>query len=118
MNYLGDVVGRTAELAAIDEFLDSLVDGPNALVLEGDAGVGKSTLLQAALEEAHRRGATVLVCTGTPLDTSLPYRALANLFDSVDVDAFATLPPPQRDALDHALLQGSADADPRAVATA
>jgi DNA-binding CsgD family transcriptional regulator len=118
MNYLADVVGRTAELAAIDELLDSLVDGPSALVLEGDAGVGKSTLLQAAIEEARRRDATVLLAVATPADASLPYHALANLFETIDRDALDTLPPPQRDAFDQALLQGSADADPRAVATA
>src|SRR3954469_4754041 len=118
MNYLADVVGRTAELAAIDELLDSLVDGPSALVLEGGTGVGKSTLLQAAIEEARRREATVLLSVATPADASLPYHALANLFETVDREALETLPPPQRDAFDQALLQGSAEADPRAVATA
>src|SRR5689334_9293551 len=118
MNYLADVVGRTAELAAIDELLDSLVDGPSAMVLEGDAGVGKSTLLSAAVDEARRRGASVLTCVTTPTDTSLPYHALANLFEEVGRESVETLPPPQRDAFDQALLQGSADADPRAVATA
>jgi len=118
MNYLADVVGRTAELAAIDEFLNSLVDGPFAVVLEGDAGVGKTTLLEAAIDEAERRGATVLSCVTSLTDASLPYHALANLFEKVDREALETLPPPQRDAYDRALLQGSADADPRAVATA
>src|SRR5256714_10351091 len=118
MNYLADVVGRTAELAAIDELLDSLVDGPSALVLEGGTGVGKSTLLQAAIEEARRREATVLLSVATPADTSRPYHALANLFETVNREALETLPPPQRDAFDQALLQGSAEADPRAVATA
>src|SRR6185503_18064003 len=42
---LTNVIGRTTELAAIDDFLDSLEDGPAALVLEGDRGIGKTTLV-------------------------------------------------------------------------
>jgi Cdc6-like AAA superfamily ATPase len=41
-------VGRDEELAAIEEFLVSVSDGPGALVLEGEAGVGKTVLWRRA----------------------------------------------------------------------
>jgi MoxR-like ATPase len=50
------VAGRAAELAAVDELLDALVAGPAALVLEGEPGIGKTTLWQAAVEQARAGG--------------------------------------------------------------
>jgi hypothetical protein len=121
MNYLGEVVGRTAELTAIDEFLDALDDGPTALVLEGEPGVGKTILLQAAVNEAERRGARVLSFVASPSEARLPYAALAKLLGGLEGELLNALPPPQRDALDAALLDAGTrlpDPDPRAVATA
>ena len=120
MNVLTNVIGRTAELAAIDDFLDSLEDGPAALVLEGDRGIGKTTLVRAAVEAAHRRDAQVLWCAASESHPRLSYAALGDLLARIDNDVVGALPPPQRDALDAALHGGSRppDADPRAVATA
>ena len=57
------IVGRDAELAAIARFLDG---GPGqtayALLLEGDLGIGKSTVLGASLELARERQYRVLAC--------------------------------------------------------
>src|ERR671911_2813240 len=53
------IVGRTDELVALHEFLDHPPQGPGALVLEGIAGIGKSTLWSAALGEAHLAGHSV-----------------------------------------------------------
>ncbi|MDL5159585.1 AAA family ATPase [Actinomycetospora termitidis] len=53
-----DVVGRGAPLATIREALDDTRSG-RIVVVAGEAGIGKSTLLRAALEEAARRGGTV-----------------------------------------------------------
>ena len=39
-----EILGRDAELAAIASWLDRLMAGPVALVLEGEAGIGKTTL--------------------------------------------------------------------------
>src|SRR5262245_40185496 len=57
---LPEVVGRDEELAAIAAFLDG--DLPAALVLAGEAGIGKTTLWRAGLQEARERAMTVLVC--------------------------------------------------------
>jgi predicted ATP-dependent serine protease len=60
-----DVVGREEELAALDAFVGRAEGGPAALVLEGEAGIGKSTLWLAGVEHARTRGWRVLsVSTG------------------------------------------------------
>lgn len=46
------VVGRTAELVVIDEFLTAVQAGPSALVLEEEPRIGKTTLWQATTETA------------------------------------------------------------------
>jgi predicted ATPase len=42
-----EVVGREAELASIRAFVERSDEGSAALVLEGEAGIGKSTLHEA-----------------------------------------------------------------------
>src|SRR3954454_3055514 len=96
------VVGREAELAAVDEFLDG--DG-RALALLGAPGIGKSTIWREAVERAGARGAIVLVERPAELEPSLSSAALAVLTSAVPQEVFAGLPPPQRRALDVALLQ-------------
>ena len=115
------VIGRTGELEAIERFLDALAGGPAVLVLEGEPGIGKTTLVRAGVEAAHGRGARVLLCVASGSETRLAYAALADLLGVVDGDAVERLPAPQRAALDAALLRsgpGATDVDPRAVATA
>jgi DNA-binding CsgD family transcriptional regulator/tetratricopeptide (TPR) repeat protein len=60
-------VGRAAELAALDEALDSAAQGHTTTVLiGGDAGVGKSRLLNTWNERARERGARI--AAGSCLD--------------------------------------------------
>ena len=47
------VVGRDAELAATRAFLNSVADGPQALLIEGEAGIGKTALWRAATAQAR-----------------------------------------------------------------
>lgn len=115
------VVGRATELDAIDRFLDSVAEGPASLLLEGEPGIGKTTLVLAGVEAARRRGARVLWCAGSSADARLSHAALADLLRDVDDGAIEALPPPQREALNAALLRAEPDTDvidPRAVATA
>ena len=53
----GDVLGREQELGSVYAFLDRPVEAPAALVLEGEAGIGKSTLWLAGVERARARAA-------------------------------------------------------------
>jgi DNA-binding CsgD family transcriptional regulator len=54
----GSVVGRTAELAAIESELESARRGLSAVTLEGEPGIGKTRLLLAATQLAEERGFT------------------------------------------------------------
>jgi DNA-binding NarL/FixJ family response regulator len=114
------VVGRASELAAIGAFLDSAADGPGALLIAGEPGIGKTTLWRESVREAGARSAAVLACAPGELETRLTYSALGDLFDAVPAEALAWLSRPHRHALDHALLRDTAGAPPdqRAVAVA
>jgi predicted ATPase len=54
-----EIVGRDEELGSVHTFIDDVRDGPAALVLEGEAGIGKSTLWLAGVEHACALGVRV-----------------------------------------------------------
>jgi hypothetical protein len=56
------IVGREGELARVESFVGSVSEGPSALLLEGAAGIGKTTLWQAGVSVARARGHWVLAC--------------------------------------------------------
>ncbi|MGH3133696.1 MAG: AAA family ATPase, partial [Gaiellaceae bacterium] len=98
------VVGREAELASIRDFVDRVYDGAAALVLQGEAGVGKTTLLEAGVEHAAERGSRVLRARPTESETALSFAAIGDLLDPVLEEALAALPAAQRRALARALV--------------
>ena len=113
--------GRDGELEAVARFLDGVPSDPSALVLEGSAGIGKTTLWQAAMERAATRGYIIVACRAVESETKLALAALADLLAELADDLLARLPTPQRHALEVALLRRAADAPPRyprALATA
>jgi hypothetical protein len=56
------VFGRDGELATVERFLDGVPSSPSALLLEGSAGIGKTTLWQAATQRATAGGYATLCC--------------------------------------------------------
>ena len=56
------ILGRDAELAQVTYFLESVSGRPSALILEGTAGIGKTTLWHAGVSLARARGHRVLSC--------------------------------------------------------
>jgi predicted ATPase len=115
------VVGRDVELRSISAFLDRIDSGPAALVLQGSAGIGKTTLWLAGVREARERGHAVLVTRAAESDARMSYAGLGDLLSSVPDAAFAALAAPLRRSLDGALLRGDEAVgapDPRAVSLA
>jgi TolA-binding protein len=113
------VVSREVESQAVDEFLASVSSEPSALVVEGEAGIGKTTVWLAALERAQGAGFQVLSTRAVQTESVLAYTSLAALLNGLDEASFAELPPPQRLAIDRVLLRASDDGpvtDQRAVA--
>jgi DNA-binding CsgD family transcriptional regulator len=103
-----DLVGRDADLRAIMRLLDSPAEQPQAVVLEGEPGIGKTTLWLAAIERARQRGFRVLSCRPSAVEAQLSYVSLADLLADVDDHVLESLPRPQRRAVDFVLLRGPA----------
>ncbi|MEO5704590.1 MAG: LuxR C-terminal-related transcriptional regulator [Candidatus Limnocylindrales bacterium] len=99
-----EIVAREDELVAVEAFLDRPADGPRALVLEGEAGIGKSTLWLAGVAAARARGFRVLVSRPAETERTLPNVVLGDLFGEVEPDVLAMLPTPRRRAFEAALL--------------
>ncbi len=113
------IVGRAAEIEAVDRFVGRLAGGPGALVFEGLPGIGKTTVWRRVFERAD--GAVVLSCRPVEAEAKLAFASLADLLEPVAETSLAQLPEPQRIALDVALMRASPPGAPptaRAVATA
>lgn len=117
----GAIVGREPELSAIERFLARRETGLAALVVEGEPGIGKTTLWQAALDVAARRGLETLTCRPVEAEAKLALASLSDLLSSLVDTGLAELPEPQRLTLEVALLRAAPRGSPpdaRAVATA
>jgi DNA-binding CsgD family transcriptional regulator len=113
------IIGRVAELSVIDEFLDALDSVPTVLLLEGEVGIGKTTLWKEGLSAATGRDLRVLECRPIHSEAHLAYAALGDLLDGVPEAALTELPEPQRHALEVALMRAEPHGQqsfPRAVA--
>jgi DNA-binding CsgD family transcriptional regulator len=99
------VYGRSNELATADEFVTSAATGSSVLLIEGEAGIGKTTVWRETVERARPAGIRVLSCRPAETEAKFALSALADLLGSVPDEALATLPEPQRRALEVALLR-------------
>jgi DNA-binding CsgD family transcriptional regulator len=116
-----EIVARGAELAAVRAFVEETGAPSSALVLEGEAGIGKSTLWLAAVEHAQARGSFVLSAQPAEAEQGLAHVGLGDLLDGVFHDVAPELSRPRRRALETALLRGKAPdetIDHRALAVA
>jgi DNA-binding CsgD family transcriptional regulator len=116
-----EVVGRQSELRSIYTFLDAPRETPAGLVLEGEPGIGKSTLWLAAVAAARERGFLVLVSRPAEAERAFVHVGLGDLFDGILDDVIGELSPPRRRALEVALLRNQKandGADHRALAVA
>ena len=92
--------GRAAEQAAIDRLLAAARAGTSGvLVLRGDAGIGKTALLDYAAATAG--GFQVVRGTGIESEAELPFAGLHLLLRPA-LDRIGALPVPQRQALEGA----------------
>ncbi len=107
-----DAVGREEELASVRAFVERADAGLFALVLEGEAGIGKSTLWLAVLEFARLRGLRVLSSRPAEAEHGLAHAGLSDLLDDALADVAASISTPRRRALEIALLRGEASDDP------
>jgi DNA-binding CsgD family transcriptional regulator len=97
-----DLIGRNQEFGVLADLIDHSGERGGAIVVLGDPGIGKSSLLRAAAEYGRRESLRVLTATGIEAEAQLPFAGLHQLLRPV-LDAADQLPPAQRAALAVAL---------------
>ncbi|MDT5207670.1 MAG: hypothetical protein QOF67_85, partial [Mycobacterium sp.] len=115
------MISRSAEYRAVADFLLSASRQPTGLVIEGEAGIGKTTLWLAAVDLARERGFRVFNARAGQAESVLAYAVVADLIGDVDPTVLADLPDMQRIAVDRVLLRASGEGpatDQRVVAAA
>ncbi|HSZ44832.1 MAG TPA: ATP-binding protein, partial [Streptosporangiaceae bacterium] len=105
------LLGRRSERAALDQLAASVRAGSSrALVLRGEAGVGKSALLEYLVQ--HAPGCGIARTAGVESEMELAYAGLQQMFAPF-LDRLERLPGPQRDALGTAFGLRGGDAPDR-----
>src|SRR5450631_1242583 len=103
------LLSRRSECAALDQLVASVRAGPSrALVLRGEAGVGKSALLEYLVR--HASGCGIARAVGVESEMELAYAGLQQLCATF-LDRLEHLPGPQRGPL--ALFWGWPAGPPR-----
>ncbi|MGH2785216.1 MAG: AAA family ATPase, partial [Actinomycetota bacterium] len=99
------IVGLPGEIAAVAAFIDDAQPSPSGLLVEGEAGIGKTTLWREGVRMARALGRRVLVAQPSKSEASLPYGALADLVEGILPVGDATY----RDTLEAALSGRESD---------
>ena len=102
------IFGRDLELAAMERFLDGAPTWPSAVVIEGEAGIGKTTLWLEGVRRAKERGMRALRAQPAESEQKLSYVALADLVDEAFDEVGSALPQVQQRALAGALVRDGA----------
>ncbi len=92
------LVGRAVELDQFNDLLTGIEDQGRAVLVHGDPGIGKSSLLHAVASAARARGMTVLETTGVESESGMPYAGLHRLLMPL-LGGTERLPETQRRAL-------------------
>jgi DNA-binding CsgD family transcriptional regulator len=122
------LTGRRAELEHLVGFVDGVSDRGGALVVRGEPGIGKTSLLSEAIHRASGRGVQILTTAGVRSQGDLPYSGLQRLLapllgtteqrevarstavveplEARSLELLSRLPVPQRDALQTAVGRG------------
>jgi predicted ATPase len=74
------MVGRDSEVAVVDAFLEEATTAFVLLRIEGEPGIGKTTVWRTALRRATAGGARVLLTRPTQAEAALSFASLADLF--------------------------------------
>jgi DNA-binding CsgD family transcriptional regulator len=109
--------GRTSELALMSAFAQRAAADGEALLLFGEAGTGKTVLLDAAAQAASGAGTRVLRATGVEFEADLTYSGLHQVLFPL-LGEFVRLSAAHRDALNAALGYGEGPAPDRRLVSA
>src|SRR3954447_956734 len=104
-----EIIGRREELLAFDRFLEAVPAGEQAMLLEGDAGIGKTALWQEGNRLARERGFRVLTARSAQSETGMAFATVGDVFAPVVEQTLPQIPPVQGRALETALLMRDPD---------
>ena len=106
------IFGRDRELEQISRCTEQAIERSRSVIITGEAGIGKTSLVDAAVDFARSVGYCVLACRPSAIEQSFSFSGLADMFSGLSDAQFDTLPGPQRRAIDVALRRVSADGAP------
>jgi DNA-binding CsgD family transcriptional regulator len=92
------LIGRGSELRLLGGLVERVRDGGGAVVVRGEAGIGKSALLSEAARLAAAQRLRVLTTAGVQSEAQIAFAGLYQLLRPV-LDQVDGLPPPQRAAV-------------------
>jgi AAA ATPase domain len=100
-----ELVGRESELATLADFVDRVADGQQALLLAGEAGIGKTVLWSEALVLAEvRADVRVLIARPAQSEAEFSFSTLGDPLEPAMNEVLPELPDPQRRSLEVPLL--------------
>jgi DNA-binding CsgD family transcriptional regulator len=103
------LVGREPEQARLDRFLSALETGATTLVIHGEPGLGKSSLMRWAVSAARERGFATLEAIGIEFECELAFSGLTAVLRPL-LGRRTDLGPTQRTALEVAVGMEAGDA--------
>jgi DNA-binding CsgD family transcriptional regulator len=114
------LVGREEQLEAIARVVVGSIELPSAVVLPGEAGIGKTTVWLAGLDAARETGYRTLTSRPSESEARFSYAGVHDLLGDAAGDVLSRLPAVQRRALEAALLlrEAQGETDDRSVAVA
>jgi DNA-binding CsgD family transcriptional regulator/tetratricopeptide (TPR) repeat protein len=94
-----EILGRRAVCETLDQVVEAVRKGESrGLVIRGEAGIGKTALLEYLRERASASGCGVAQVAGVQSEMELPFAAVHQLCAPM-LDRLPRLPEPQREAL-------------------
>ena len=100
-----ELIGRAAELEAIERLLELARTGPASLLIDGEAGIGKTSIWRAGIDRAEGQASRVLRAAPAQSERTLTLGGLTDLLSTVTEAELATLPAVQQHALEIAILR-------------
>jgi DNA-binding CsgD family transcriptional regulator len=100
-----ELIGRATEVEAVDRFLELAGTTLASLLIDGEAGIGKTAIWRAAIERADQAGARVLRAAPAESERTLTLGGLTDLLATVTDAQLGFLPAVQRHALEIAILR-------------
>ena len=99
------LIGRAHELGRIAQELEA----GGSLLLEGEPGIGKTTLWRAAIGRARLSGIQVFSAAPAEAEQPFSFAVLGDLLGPIAEEMLSALAPPQRRALERVLMISDAD---------